>query len=127
MNVANARIAASERTVTSQLVVNIVCQRRGGAPRFMSNGQKRVMNGRRAHACERNDRALERRLAPPRLTATTVATWFLATFSGSLSAGADGTLWSSMSHAAFFAFLALMAAVAAILLLTLSRFESPRA
>jgi proton-dependent oligopeptide transporter, POT family len=59
------------------------------------------------------------RLAPPWLAATTVAVWFFAIFSGSLCAGAVGTLWSSMSHAMFFAFLALVASVAAALLLTL--------
>jgi hypothetical protein len=42
-----------------------------------------------------------------------------AIFSGSLCAGAVGTLWSSLSHAAFFAFLATLAA---ILLLALDRF-----
>jgi proton-dependent oligopeptide transporter, POT family len=61
------------------------------------------------------------RLAPPRFAATTVAAWFLAIFTGSLSAGAVGTLWSSMSHAIFFAFLAVLATVAAIVLLALGR------
>jgi POT family proton-dependent oligopeptide transporter len=61
------------------------------------------------------------RLAPPRFAATTVAAWFLAIFTGSLSAGAVGTLWSSISHAAFFAFLAALATVAAVLLLALGR------
>jgi POT family proton-dependent oligopeptide transporter len=61
------------------------------------------------------------RLAPPRFAATTVAAWFLAIFTGSLSAGAVGTLWSSMSHAAFFALLAALATVAAVLLLALGR------
>jgi POT family proton-dependent oligopeptide transporter len=56
------------------------------------------------------------RLAPPRFAATTVAAWFLAIFSGSLCAGAVGTLWSSMSHAAFFTFLALLATVASVML-----------
>jgi proton-dependent oligopeptide transporter, POT family len=59
------------------------------------------------------------RMAPPRFAATTVAAWFLAIFTGSLSAGAVGTLWSSMSHATFFALLAALATVAAILLLAL--------
>jgi POT family proton-dependent oligopeptide transporter len=59
------------------------------------------------------------RLAPPRFAATTVAAWFLAIFTGSLSAGAVGTLWSSMSHAMFFTFLATLATVAAIMLLAL--------
>ncbi len=61
------------------------------------------------------------RLAPPRFAATTVAAWFLAIFTGSLCAGAVGTLWSSMSHATFFAFLAVLAAVSALLLLALGR------
>jgi POT family proton-dependent oligopeptide transporter len=61
------------------------------------------------------------RLAPPSFAATTVAAWFLAIFSGSLCAGAVGTLWSSLSHATFFAFLAFLATLAAILLLALGR------
>ena len=64
------------------------------------------------------------RLAPPRLAATTVAAWFLAIFSGSLCAGAVGTLWSKMPHALFFGFLALVACVAAVMLLALGRFEA---
>jgi POT family proton-dependent oligopeptide transporter len=59
------------------------------------------------------------RMAPPRFAATTVAAWFLAIFTGSLAAGAVGTLWSSMSHATFFALLAALAMVAALLLLAL--------
>jgi POT family proton-dependent oligopeptide transporter len=53
------------------------------------------------------------RLAPAGLGATTVAAWFLASFAGSLLGGLVGTLWTAMSHAAFFAVLALIAAVAA--------------
>ena len=64
------------------------------------------------------------RLAPPRFAATTVAAWFLAIFTGSLSAGAVGMLWSSMSHAAFFTVLSALATVAAILLLALGRIPS---
>ena len=59
------------------------------------------------------------RLAPPGMGATTVAAWFLAIFSGSLAAGLVGTLWSDMSHAAFFALLAALAAVSALLLRSL--------
>lgn len=59
------------------------------------------------------------RLAPPGMGATTVAAWFLAIFSGSLAAGFVGTLWSDMSHAAFFAMLAGLAAISAILLRSL--------
>ncbi|HZE42444.1 MAG TPA: peptide MFS transporter, partial [Steroidobacteraceae bacterium] len=43
------------------------------------------------------------RLAPVGFGATTVAAWFFAIFTGSLSAGAVGTLWGSTSHALFFA------------------------
>jgi POT family proton-dependent oligopeptide transporter len=56
------------------------------------------------------------RLAPQRLGATTVASWFLAVFSGSLLAGVVGMLWSSASHAGFFLLLAALAVAAAILL-----------
>ncbi len=52
-------------------------------------------------------------LAPPRLGATTVASWFLAIFSGSLLAGWIGTLWTKLEHAAFFALLACLALCAA--------------
>lgn len=61
------------------------------------------------------------KLAPPRLGATTVASWFLAVFSGSLLAGLVGTLWSKTSHAGFFLLLAGLAIVAAILLWRLDR------
>jgi len=56
------------------------------------------------------------RLAPPRLGATTVGAWFLVIFSGSLSAGLVGSLWSSFQPAAFFVLLAALASVAALLL-----------
>lgn len=56
------------------------------------------------------------RLAPPGFGATTVAAWYLAIFSGSLSAGLVGTLWGRMSHTAYFALLAGLAVAAAILL-----------
>ena len=56
------------------------------------------------------------RLAPPRLGATTVAAWFLVIFSGSISAGLVGTLWTRMDHSTYFLLLALIAAVAACLL-----------
>jgi POT family proton-dependent oligopeptide transporter len=59
------------------------------------------------------------RLAPPRFGATTVATWFLVIFSGSLFAGFVGTLWSSLTRPAFFLTLAALAAVAAALLFLL--------
>jgi len=56
------------------------------------------------------------RLAPPRLGATTVAAWYLAIFTGSLSAGLVGMLWSRTAHAPYFALLALIALAAAGLL-----------
>lgn len=61
------------------------------------------------------------RLAPPRLGATTVASWFLAVFTGSLLAGLVGMLWSRASHAGFFVLLAALATAAAALLLRLDR------
>jgi proton-dependent oligopeptide transporter, POT family len=63
-------------------------------------------------------------LAPAGLAATTVAAWFLATFSGSLAAGAVGTLWSSVNHAQFFAILAVLAIAAGAMLLTMDRWPS---
>ncbi|HTK58617.1 MAG TPA: peptide MFS transporter [Sphingomicrobium sp.] len=56
------------------------------------------------------------RLAPPHLGATTVASWFLVIFSGSLCAGLVGTLWSSFTPATYFLMLAGIAGLAAILL-----------
>ena len=61
------------------------------------------------------------RLAPPRLGATTVASWFLAVFTGSLLAGGVGTLWTKTSHAGFFLLLAGLATLAALLLWRLDR------
>src|SRR5690606_37973659 len=61
------------------------------------------------------------KLAPPRLGATTVASWFLAIFSGSLLAGMVGMLWSKASHAGFFLLLAGLAVAAAVLLWRLDR------
>jgi len=54
------------------------------------------------------------RLAPRQFGATTVASWFLASFAGSLSAGFVGSLWGRMSHAAFFALLLAICILAAI-------------
>src|SRR3546814_19256804 len=56
------------------------------------------------------------KLAPPRLGATTVASWFLAIFSGSLLAGVVGMLWSRVDHPAFFLLLAGLAVIPAALL-----------
>ncbi|MEO6256760.1 MAG: peptide MFS transporter [Sphingomicrobium sp.] len=61
-------------------------------------------------------------LAPPHLGATTVAAWFLVIFSGSLSAGFVGTLWSSLSPPEFFILLAVLAGTSAALLLLISRY-----
>ncbi len=49
------------------------------------------------------------RLAPPSLGATTVAAWFLAIFTGSMTAGIVGTLWSRMTHPVYFVLLAAIA------------------
>ncbi len=65
------------------------------------------------------------RLAPPHLGATTVAAWFLVIFTGSLTAGLVGTLWSSFEPAGYFLLLAAIAAVAAILLRGMSRVADP--
>jgi proton-dependent oligopeptide transporter, POT family len=59
------------------------------------------------------------RLAPIGYGSTTVAAWYLAIFSGSLAAGAVGTLWSATSHGRFFVLLSVIAALAAGLLLCL--------
>jgi POT family proton-dependent oligopeptide transporter len=64
------------------------------------------------------------RLAPPRLGATTVASWYLTIFTGSLLAGAVGTWWSRTSHSVFFLILSLFAAAAAGLL-TILRLAVP--
>jgi len=56
------------------------------------------------------------RLAPRQFGATTVASWFLASFAGSLSAGAVGSLWTYMSHPAFFFLLAAICAIAVLVL-----------
>jgi POT family proton-dependent oligopeptide transporter len=61
------------------------------------------------------------RLAPAGFGATTVAAWFLAIFTGSLAAGAVGTLWSSTTHARFFILLTVIATLAAAILLALDR------
>jgi POT family proton-dependent oligopeptide transporter len=61
------------------------------------------------------------KLAPPRLGATTVASWYLAVFSGSLLAGLVGTLWTHMGHAAFFLLLSSLAVLAAVLLMLLDQ------
>jgi len=61
------------------------------------------------------------RLAPQKLGATTVASWYLATFTGSLAAGQVGRLWSHLGHIQFFILLAAIASLAAALLFVLDR------
>ncbi len=61
------------------------------------------------------------RLAPAGLGATTVAAWFLAIFTGSLTAGLVGTLWGSTTHARFFCLLTGLALLASAMLLALDR------
>ena len=56
------------------------------------------------------------RLAPPGLGATTVAAWYLASFSGNLTAGLVGTLWTRMGPVGYFMLLAVIAVIAAALL-----------
>ena len=56
------------------------------------------------------------RLAPKGLGATTVASWFLATFAGNLTAGAVGSLWSRMTPPAFFLLLAGLGVASALVL-----------
>ncbi len=71
------------------------------------------------------------RLAPAGLGATTVAAWYLAMFSGNLTAGLVGALWSRIAHDHFFFLLAGIAVVAALLLRSLDpllrRVESAKA
>jgi POT family proton-dependent oligopeptide transporter len=71
------------------------------------------------------------RLAPVGFGATTVAAWFLAIFSGSLTAGIVGALWGGTTHARFFVVLAVIALAAAAMLLALDpmtrRIEAARA
>jgi POT family proton-dependent oligopeptide transporter len=61
------------------------------------------------------------RLAPPRFGATTVASWFLTIFSGSLLAGTVGSLWSHTGHPLFFIILASLAMLAGFLLRLLEK------
>jgi len=61
------------------------------------------------------------RLAPAGYGATTVAAWYCALATGSLSAGAVGTLWAGRSHAQFFTILTVISVFAAAMLLALDR------
>jgi POT family proton-dependent oligopeptide transporter len=61
------------------------------------------------------------RLAPPRLGATTVAAWYLAIFTGSLTAGFIGSWYSSLRPPFFFLVLTAVASLASGMLLMLDR------
>jgi POT family proton-dependent oligopeptide transporter len=61
------------------------------------------------------------RLAPPRLGATTVAAWYLAIFTGSMTAGFIGSWYSSLPPALFFLMLTAVASLAALMLISLDR------
>lgn len=61
------------------------------------------------------------RLAPPKLGATTVAAWYLAIFTGSLTAGFIGSWYSSLTPTFFFLVLAAVATLASGMLLMLDR------
>jgi proton-dependent oligopeptide transporter, POT family len=61
------------------------------------------------------------RLAPPKLGATTVAAWYLAIFTGSLTAGFIGSWYSSLKPPFFFLVLAAVATLASGMLLMLDR------
>ncbi|AKM10893.1 peptide MFS transporter [Croceicoccus naphthovorans] len=56
------------------------------------------------------------RLAPQRLGASTVASWFLAIFTGSLAGGLVGSFWSVLPTGLYFLVLAVICAVAALFL-----------
>ncbi|HVU29819.1 MAG TPA: peptide MFS transporter [Sphingomicrobium sp.] len=61
------------------------------------------------------------RLAPPKLGATTVAAWYLAIFTGSMTAGFIGSWYSSLEPPLFFLILTGVAALAAAILLSLDK------
>jgi POT family proton-dependent oligopeptide transporter len=61
------------------------------------------------------------RLAPPKLGATTVAAWYLAIFTGSMTAGFIGSWYSSLRTPVFFLVLTGVACIAAAMLLMLDR------
>lgn len=68
-----------------------------------------------------NGLGLFARLAPQRLGASTVASWFFAIFTGSLAGGAVGSFWQSLPTAIFFSLLAGIAGCSAIFLWSLDR------
>jgi proton-dependent oligopeptide transporter, POT family len=61
------------------------------------------------------------RLAPIGYGATSVAAWYFAISAGTLSAGAVGMLWSTLTHAQFFAVSTAIASIAAVMLFALDR------
>ena len=61
------------------------------------------------------------RLAPPKLGATTVAAWYLAIFTGSMTAGFIGSWYSSLRPPFFFLVLAGVASLASGMLMMLDR------
>lgn len=61
------------------------------------------------------------RLAPPKFGATTVAAWYLAIFTGSLTAGFIGSWYSSLTPPFFFLVLAAVATLASGMLLMLDQ------
>ena len=61
------------------------------------------------------------RLAPPKLGATTVAAWYLAIFTGSMTAGFIGSWYSSVRPPVFFLMLTGVASLSAVILLALDR------
>ena len=61
------------------------------------------------------------RLAPPKFGATTVAAWYLAIFTGSMTAGYIGSWYSSLKPPFFFLVLAAVASLASGMLLMLDR------
>jgi POT family proton-dependent oligopeptide transporter len=61
------------------------------------------------------------RLAPPKFGATTVAAWYLAIFTGSMTAGFIGSWYSSVRPPVFFLLLTGVASLAALILLALDR------
>lgn len=65
------------------------------------------------------------RLAPPGYGATTVAAWFLAIFTGSMTAGLVGAFWSHMEPGPFFFLLAGIACAASLLLWWMDRLVTP--
>jgi POT family proton-dependent oligopeptide transporter len=61
------------------------------------------------------------RLAPPKLGATTVAAWYLAIFTGSMTAGLIGSWYSKLQPPVFFLTLTGVASLAAAMLIALDR------